>query len=80
MTDSPALLISVLYQDHRGVANGRLVEEEPLLGQLYDQSVAEQNSVDLAWDKLMSDEYTDLRACIYSNDAELKRFRQGKLN
>ena len=57
--------------------NGRLVEEDPGLGEMYSQSVAEQNSVDLAWFKLMSDEYKELRACIYSNKAEMKRFRQG---
>ena len=39
-----------------------------------------QNSVDLAWDLLMEDRYRDLRACIYSNESELTRFRQLTVN
>lgn len=66
--------------DHRGVPNGQLVVEDPLLGNLYDQSAAEQNSVYISWAKLMSDEFKDLRACIYSNQQELKRFRQVVVN
>ena len=65
--------------DHRGVPNGQLVKEDKKLARLYDQSVAEQNSVDIAWAELMRDDYKDLRACIYSTDEELKRFRQGEL-
>ncbi|CAB9500129.1 Receptor-type guanylate cyclase gcy [Seminavis robusta] len=81
LTQFACALAALIHDvDHRGVPNGRLVEEEPRLGELYEQSVAEQNSVDLAWLKLMSDEYQDLRACIYSNEAEMKRFRQVVVN
>ena len=40
------------------------------------KSVAEQNSVDIAWSKLMDDKYKDLRMTIYSSDDEMRRFRQ----
>ena len=40
------------------------------------RSVAEQNSVDLAWNLLMEDKYKDLRSTIYSTSVERKRFRQ----
>merc|ERR1712194_40444 len=32
------------------------------------------------WDLLMSSDYEDLRSCIYSNEEELKRFRQLVVN
>ena len=38
-------------------------------------SVAEQNSVDLAWQVLMEDEFLDLRNCIFTDLNELQRFR-----
>lgn len=44
------------------------------------KSLAEQNSVDLAWDILLQPEYTDLRACIYADEGELRRFRQLLVN
>ena len=51
-------------------------EGAPIAARYRNTSVAEQNSVDLAWDLLMQDEYTDLRNCIYATQAELVRFRQ----
>ena len=63
--------------DHPGVPNTQLVKEEcPLAKRYKNKSPAEQNSVDLAWNMLMDEEYSDLRAVIYQTDAELKRFRQ----
>jgi hypothetical protein len=41
--------------------------------------VAEQNSVDVAWALLMDDSFSAIRV-IYSNDDELKRFRQLVVN
>ena len=43
-------------------------------------SIAEQNSVDLAWDLLMDPMYSNLQKAIYQNEAELKRFRQLVVN
>eukprot|EP00538_Stauroneis_constricta_P006078 CAMPEP_0119560742 /NCGR_PEP_ID=MMETSP1352-20130426/15713_1 /TAXON_ID=265584 /ORGANISM="Stauroneis constricta, Strain CCMP1120" /LENGTH=2006 /DNA_ID=CAMNT_0007608791 /DNA_START=28 /DNA_END=6048 /DNA_ORIENTATION=+ len=67
--------------DHRGVPNGQMAKENPALGAKYkNQSVAEQNSVDIAWDLLMQSEFTALQRCIFSNQLELKRFRQYVVN
>ena len=41
-----------------------------------NKSVAEQNSVELAWETLMLPDFEDLRACIYCNEEEFARFRQ----
>lgn len=67
--------------DHPGVPNATLVKEEAEVAVKYkNKSVAEQNSVDLAWDLLMQDDYIDLRACIYNSKKELQRFRQLVVN
>lgn len=67
--------------DHRGVPNGQLSKEEPEMGAKYkEESVAEQNSVDIAWDRLMDPKYKELQACIFTSDKELKRFRQYVVN
>jgi 3'5'-cyclic nucleotide phosphodiesterase len=67
--------------DHTGVSNGQLVKEKAHIATLYkNKSVAEQNSIDLAWDLLMQDDYENLRRCIYANAGEFKRFRQLVVN
>jgi hypothetical protein len=63
--------------DHVGVPNQQLIVEDPDLAALYhNKSVAERNSIDVAWSLLMKDEYTELRHCIASTPEELQRFRQ----
>lgn len=44
------------------------------------KSVAEQNSIDLAWGLLMDPEYKDLQTAIYANENEFRRFRQLVVN
>jgi len=67
--------------DHRGVPNGQLAVENLKLATLYkNKSLAEQNSVDLAWDLLMDDRYSELRKAIYCNESEQKRFRSLVVN
>ena len=67
--------------DHSGVPNAQLVKEGVDIATLYkNKSVAEQNSVDLAWRLLMEDTYKDLRAVIYSNEEERRHFRQLVVN
>jgi hypothetical protein len=46
----------------------------------HGKTLAEQNSVDQTWALLMSDQYKDLRACIYSTPEELVQFRQLVVN
>jgi class 3 adenylate cyclase len=63
--------------DHPGVPNSQLIKEGTRVAAVYkNKSVAEQNSVDLAWELLMNEEYTELRRCIYNTESELNRFRQ----
>jgi 3'5'-cyclic nucleotide phosphodiesterase len=67
--------------DHRGVPNFILVKEEVEMADQYKgRSVAEQNSVDKAWKRLMEPDLKDLRRCIYTTPAELRRFRQTVVN
>eukprot|EP00980_Cylindrotheca_fusiformis_P020171 scaffold7242_cov137-Cylindrotheca_fusiformis.AAC.7 len=86
ITSDPLTQFAVLFSaiihdvDHPGVPNAQLVKERTRNAQIYKKSVAEQNSVELAWDILMSDEYSSLRACIYQTEADLRRFRQLVVN
>jgi hypothetical protein len=67
--------------DHQGVPNTQLVEEKTEIAALYNgRSVAEQNSVDLAWELLMREDYTDLRCAIYDGEGGKGRFRQLVVN
>ena len=64
-----------------GVPNVQLVKENvSICAQYNNQSVAEQNSVDICWNLLMQPEFKDLRAVIYCSTDELKRFRQLVVN
>jgi class 3 adenylate cyclase len=78
-----ALAFSALIHDveHPGVSNAQLVKEGNTMAKTYkERSVAEQNSVDVAWNLLMKPAYKDLRRCIFSTSAELDRFRQLVVN
>ena len=67
--------------DHRGVPNFVLLQEDKLMSDYYQsRCIAEQNSVDLAWIRLMEPDMKDLRRCIYATPDELKRFRQALVN
>ncbi|KAL3929007.1 MAG: hypothetical protein SGBAC_012399 [Bacillariaceae sp.] len=86
ITSDPLTQFAVVFSaiihdvDHPGVPNTQLVKENTRNAQIYRKSVAEQNSVDLAWEMLMQDEYHELRACIYQTEEDLKRFRQLVVN
>ncbi len=74
-----AIVFSALIHDtdHQGVSNAQLIKEEPTMGELYRyKSVAEQNSLDVAWDLLMSEQFIEMRRYIFASEAELMRFRQ----
>jgi hypothetical protein len=77
LTQFGILLSALLHDvDHSGVSNTQLVQEKARLAALYhNKSVAEQNSVDLAWSILMSAEYKDLQNAIYCDSSEFTRFR-----
>ena len=74
-----AIVLSALVHDvdHSGVPNFILIKENATLAKKYrNKSVAEANSTDLAWTKLLDPQFKQLRECIYSNTRELLRFRR----
>ncbi len=67
--------------DHTGVSNSRLVKEGDELASRYNnKSVAEQNSVNIAWRLLTKDKYKDLFQCLCPNEHDQQRFRQLLVN
>ena len=63
--------------DHTGVTNPQLVKKETTMAVMYQgKREVKQNSVELAWNLLMDDRYSNFRDAIHSSEAELKRFRQ----
>eukprot|EP00980_Cylindrotheca_fusiformis_P012653 scaffold3091_cov117-Cylindrotheca_fusiformis.AAC.5 len=81
LTQFAVVFSSIIHDvDHPGVPNAQLVKEDTRCAQIYKKSIAEQKSVDIAWDMLMSDEYAALRACIYQTEDDLRRFRQLVVN
>jgi 3'5'-cyclic nucleotide phosphodiesterase len=78
-----AIVIAALIHDvdHAGVSNSQLVIEHANAAKKYGgKSVAEQNSIDCAWSLLMEPRFDQLQACIFSNDEELRQFRQILVN
>lgn len=78
-----AIVFSALIHDvdHRGCSNARLIDEEVSMGEKYrNKSVAEQNSVDIAWNLLMDDRFQHLRRAMFESNEELLRFRQFVVN
>jgi 3'5'-cyclic nucleotide phosphodiesterase len=87
ITSNPLTQFAIVFAalihdlDHQGVSNAQLVEEGHSIALAYDgKSVAEQNSIDVAWRILMEARFSDLRACIYASESELKQFRQIVVN
>jgi len=78
LTQFAVVLSALLHDvDHTGLPNNTLVSERYDVASYYrNKSVAEQNSVDVAWNLLMNDSFVDLRRAIYGTEAEFKRFRQ----
>lgn len=87
ITSDPLTQFAVIFcalihdVDHRGVANLQLAQEHPEMAEKYkNRALAEQNSVDVAWDELMKPQYKHLQQCIFGNESELSRFRQMVVN
>ena len=78
LTQFACVLSALIHDtDHAGVSNGQLIKERSGLAKTFKgKSVAEQNSITLAWEKLMNPRFAELRKCIYSEPTELDRFRQ----
>ena len=76
-------MFSSLIHDvgHTGVPNGQLAKEDPAVAEKYvHKSIAEQRSVDIAWNLLMLPHFKNLRASIYQNKEDCKRFRSLVVN
>jgi hypothetical protein len=83
ITSDPMAVFAIIFSalihdvDHQGVSNDRLAKEEPEMGETYrNKSLAEQNSLDVAWDELMSEKFQALRKYIFGSKDEMMRFRQ----
>jgi class 3 adenylate cyclase len=72
LTQLAAVFSAMIHDvDHTGLSNARLVAEKAPVAIMYDnRSVAEKNSIAVAWEFLMRPEFSELRACI----GELERF------
>lgn len=67
--------------DHAGVPNAQLIKEDAEIAEYYkNRSVAEQNSLDLAWRLLMDSQFDKLRGAICDTEDELSRFRKLVVN
>jgi hypothetical protein len=63
------------------VPNGQLATEHPEIAAKYkEQSIAEQRSVDMAWELLEGPSYDNLRKCIFSTEEERTLFRSLLVN
>ncbi|KAL7571614.1 hypothetical protein ACA910_011154 [Epithemia clementina (nom. ined.)] len=82
LTQFSCVLSALIHDaDHPGVPNAQLVKEGHTLAARYGgKSVAEQNSVELAWNMLMEPRFKSLRSVIYTTEDEFKRFRQLVVN
>lgn len=78
-----AVVFSALCHDvcHTGVPNFRLAAENPELAQSFQHKcVAEQHSINVAWELLMLPDFRNLRAGIFRSLDEYQRFRQVVIN
>jgi len=82
MTQFACVFSALIHDvDHTGVPNTTLVQENCHLAQVYKgRSVAEQNSVDVAWELFMDESFVDLRSVICATNEELLRFRELVVN
>jgi hypothetical protein len=78
-----AIMFSTLVHDvdHTGVSNQQRETEEPELAKRYQhKSVAEQNSIDVAWNMLMESKFENLQRALFATETEVRRFRQLLVN
>jgi hypothetical protein len=77
LTQFACIFASLIHDvDHQGVPNAQLIKEEASVALTYKgKSVAEQNSVDVAWDLLMKPEFEQFRAALCCNDQDMRHFR-----
>jgi class 3 adenylate cyclase len=69
LTQFSVVLAALIHDvDHSGVSNAQLIKEGAKIADVFkNKSVAEQNSIVLAWDRLMESRFSTFRGCIYAN-------------
>jgi len=78
-----AIVLAALIHDvgHTGIPNRQLADENPGLAARYNnKSIAEQNSIDTAWDIFMSESYRNLHQCLFDSHEEKQRLRHLLVN
>ncbi|CAJ1947125.1 unnamed protein product [Cylindrotheca closterium] len=74
-----AIVLSALVHDigHTGVPNGQVAIENPRLAEKYsNKSIAEQNSIDIAWNILNSESFEHLQNYIFEDAGERERLHK----
>jgi len=67
--------------DHQGVPNTQLAKENPEFAAKFNhKSIAENNSIAVAWELFMRPEFSDFRTCIAPTEPELQQFRDTVVN
>lgn len=82
LTQFACILAALIHDvDHQGVPNTTLIQEEDAIAHRYQgRSVAEQNSVHIAWDLFLEPQFGLLRKTVCPTDNELNRLRQLVVN
>jgi 3'5'-cyclic nucleotide phosphodiesterase len=87
ITSDPLAVLAIIFSalihdvDHRGVSNIQLMKEQPTMARTFsNQSVAEQNSLEISWNLLMEDDFAALRAAMFQTKDDMMRFRQVLIN
>lgn len=66
---------------HTGVSNNALAKEEPTLAAHYNnKAIAEQKSLDLAWNELLQPQYDEIRRHLFVSPSDVQHFRQLVVN
>ena len=74
-----AIIFSALIHDvgHLGVPNAQLAQEKPEFAAQYNnRSIAEKDSIAIAWELFMQPEFNELRSVVAPTVAELQRFKE----
>ncbi len=78
-----AILFLALVHDanHHGISNVQLGIEELEMATIYkSKSIAKQNSLDIAWHLLMTDQFLALQYVLFTMETELQHFHQVVIN
>jgi 3'5'-cyclic nucleotide phosphodiesterase len=87
ITTAPLTKLAIVFSalihdlDHPGVSNAQLINESNKLAMTYNgKSVAEQNSIDMAWSLLLKPRFDELRSYMFATEKEMAQFRQIVVN